>query len=606
MQMKKINSWTFRNFLNRLKIKQKLLFIYSVAFLLPMVIITVCLSSWFYGLLRNWRVEQAKTSIAHTSSLLLDMIRSAEELSDSLYINRAVQDTISRSFSTNQEVYDRYMELDFLDDFLHATTDVASFRYYTENQTLLDNSYFCKSTEDVKTSSWYKNARAAAGKITWQMKNDSITSDRMLTLTRAVFRKPDGKFLGVLVIYLSNEKIQKLLSKHENETFLCVNGRIEYASGELPDLRRPVLLNRNLEPDKTAISEGEWGGEKVLALMSALSNVRGSIVLAQVITQENMLEATSFGVLICAAIMLVGAMVSLFSILLFSGYFSRRVDYVKGEIKKVVQNKFELGPRLSGTDEFVEIYDSLETTANNIKTLIDEVYQHRINREKLLARQNDIRFKMLASQINPHFLFNTLETIRMQALADGNREVARTIKLLAKILRHNLDATDQPVPLVDEMEAVSNYLDIQHLRFADRVSYDIMFMCNVDGIGILPLLIQPLVENSFSHGLEERRPGGFICLTIDTDEDGSLLIRIRDNGCGMSEQKLEQLRSRLATGTVEKFTTSIGMVNVNQRIKLYYGEKYGLEIESRINEGTEVVMKIPRVPLTGKGEVEDV
>ena len=74
----------------------------------------------------------------------------------------------------------------------------------------------------------------------------------------------------------------------------------------------------------------------------------------------------------------------------------------------------------------------------------------------------------------------------------------------------------------------------------------------------------------------------------------------------MSEQKLEQLRSRLATGTVEKFTTSIGMVNVNQRIKLYYGEKYGLQIESRINEGTEVVMKIPRVPLTGKGEVEDV
>ncbi|MBQ5400200.1 MAG: sensor histidine kinase, partial [Treponema sp.] len=326
----------------------------------------------------------------------------------------------------------------------------------------------------------------------------------------------------------------------------------------------------------------------------------------QVITQENMLEATSFGVLICAAIMLVGAMVSLFSILLFSGYFSRRVDYVKGEIKKVVQNKFELGPRLSGTDEFVEIYDSLETTANNIKTLIDEVYQHRINREKLLARQNDIRFKMLASQINPHFLFNTLETIRMQALADGNKEVARTIKLLAKILRHNLDATDQPVPLVDEMEAVSNYLDIQHLRFADRVSYDIMFMCNVDGIGILPLLIQPLVENSFSHGLEERKPGGFICITIDTDDDGSLLIRISDNGCGMSEQKLEQLRSRLATGTVEKFTTSIGMVNVNQRIKLYYGEKYGLQIESRINEGTEVVMKIPRVPLTGKGEVEDV
>ncbi|MBQ2528947.1 MAG: histidine kinase, partial [Treponema sp.] len=203
-------------------------------------------------------------------------------------------------------------------------------------------------------------------------------------------------------------------------------------------------------------------------------------------------------------------------------------------------------------------------------------------------------------------LFNTLEAIRMQSLADGNRDVARTIKLLAKILRHNLDATDRPVPLVDEVEAVSNYLDIQHLRFADRVSYDIMFMCDVEGLVILPLLIQPLVENSFSHGLEDRQLGGFISITIDNDVNGDLEIKIRDNGSGISEQKLEQLRERLATGTVENFTTSIGMANVNQRIKLFYGEKYGIEIESQLGAGTEVIMRIPRVSMAGKGEGKDV
>ncbi len=594
------------NTLNRLKIKQKLLVIYSVAFLLPMVVITVCLSTWFYRLLKDWRSEQARTSIVHTGSLLRDMIRSAEELSDSLYINRAVQDTISRSFNSIQEVYDRYMDLDFLDDFLHASTDVYSFRYYAENSTLLDNSYFIKSDEEVKESSWYKNARKAAGKITWQMREDAITKKSMLSLNRAVFRKPDGLFLGVLVISLDSEKIQKLLSKHEDETFLCVNGRIEFASGDIPEVRRPALMNVNLMDDSVFVSEGDFNGEKVIGLMTSLSNVRGSIILAQVITKTNMIKSTVFGVLVCVAIMMAGLFISLISIFKFSGYFSRRVDYINGEIKKVVQNNFELGPRLKGTDEFVEIYDALEVTANNIKTLIDEVYQHRINREKLLARQNDIRFKMLASQINPHFLFNTLEAIRMQSLADGNRDVARTIKLLAKILRHNLDATDRPVPLVDEVEAVSNYLDIQHLRFADRVSYDIMFMCDVEGLVILPLLIQPLVENSFSHGLEDRQLGGFISITIDNDVNGDLEIKIRDNGSGISEQKLEQLRERLATGTVENFTTSIGMANVNQRIKLFYGEKYGIEIESQLGAGTEVIMRIPRVSMAGKGEGKDV
>lgn len=602
MQMKGKLHLKFRNILNLLKIKQKLLFVYSVAFLLPMVVITVCLSCWFYGQLREWQIEQARTSISHTSSLLSDMIRSAEELSDSLYINRAVQDTISRSFRSIQEVYDRYMDLDFLDDFLHASTDVYSFRYYTENETLLDNAYFMKVNDEIKKSSWYKNARSAAGKIKWQMKDDSVSRKRLLSLTRGVFRKPDGKFLGVLVIYLDNEKIQKLLSKHENETFLCVDGKVEFASTGRPDAHKFTLPDEKLEQDEILVSDGEWEGEKSLALLSCISSGSSSIVLAQVIPQKKIFDSIFFAVLICVLVIILGSLVSLMCILAFSGYFSTRVDYINEEIKKVVQNNFELGPRLEGTDEFVEIYDALSATSYNIKTLIDEVYQHRINKQQLLVRQNDIRFKMLASQINPHFLFNTLETIRMQALADGNKEVARTIKLLAKILRHNLDATDQPVPLSDEIEAVSNYLDIQHLRFADRVSYDIMFMCNVECIGILPLLIQPLVENSFSHGLEDRKPGGFICITIDSDQNDDLIIKIRDNGCGMSEQKLEQLRERLATGTVEKFTTSIGMVNVNQRIKLFYGEKYGIEIESKVNGGTEVTMRIPRVPLKGKGD----
>lgn len=586
--------------------KQKLLVIYSVAFLLPTLIITICLFAWFYGRLKGWQIEQAQTSIAHTSSLIQDMIQSAEELSDSLYINRTVQDTIGRTFKSAQEVYDRYLELDFLDDFLHASSDIYSFRYYTENKTLLDNSYFMKTDEDIRTTTWYKNARNAAGKITWQMKNDNITRKRMLSLTRGVFRKLDGKFLGVLVIYLDTEKINKLLSKHENETFVVVNGRIEFSSVNLPDVRRPMLVNVNLERDKTLVSDAEWNNSNALVLMSGLTSDRGSIVLTSIIPKKQMFKSMIVAIMVCALIMILGSMISLGMIFIFSNYFSQRVNYVNGEIKKVVQNNFELGPQLEGTDEFVEIYDALSTTSDNIKTLIDEVYQHKINQEQLLARQNDIRFKMLANQINPHFLFNTLETIRMQALADGNREVAKTIKLLAKILRHNLDATDKPVPLTTEMEAISNYLDIQHLRFADRVSYDIIYMCNVDDVGILPLLVQPLVENSFSHGLEDRRPGGFICITIDSDKDDNLIIKIQDNGCGMSEEKLAQLRERLTVGSVENFMNSIGMVNVNQRIKLFYGKKYGIDIESQLDVGTEVTMRIPKVSLMGKCEVKNV
>ena len=119
--------------LNFLKIKQKLFAMYGIAFLLPMILITIVMSSWLYGILEKWQISQAQTSISQTAILFQDMIQSAEEISDSLYNNRAVNDTLSRTFQSAQEVYDRYMELDFLDDFLHSNTDLYAFRYYTEN-----------------------------------------------------------------------------------------------------------------------------------------------------------------------------------------------------------------------------------------------------------------------------------------------------------------------------------------------------------------------------------------------------------------------------------------------------------------------------------------
>ena len=589
--------------LNHLKIRQKLLVMYAVAFLLPLLLIAVVMSSWLYGILEKWQISQAQTSLSQTAILFQDMIQSTEEISDSLYNNRAVNDTLGRTFSSVQEVYDRYMELDFLDDFLHSNTDILIFRYYTENNSLLNNSYFIKATDEVKTSSWYRNARLQEGKITWQMKTDSITRQRMLVLTRAVFRHPDKKFLGVMVIYLNSDRISRLLVNYENETFISINGMIEFSSTGIPRNKRVPLAKSGIEKGESSVLKSKYKEENVVALMTCLLRERSnSIILTQIIPKRTLFQTTLTGILISVLIMFSGSLISLILIQIFSRYFSGRINYLNGEINKVVQKNFELGPRPEGCDEFTEIYDALATTSNNIKTLIDEIYQHKLNQEQLLSRQNDIRFKMLASQINPHFLFNTLETIRMQALADGNRNVAHTIKLLAKILRHNLDVSESPVAITEEIEAVSNYLDIQHLRFSNRVSYDIIFMTDVTNIGILPLLIQPLVENSFSHGLESTQTGGFIYIVIDSDKDGDLSIIIKDNGCGISVERLGQLRERLATGTVENFTTSIGMVNVNQRIKLFYGEKYGIELESELNKGTTVTIHVPRVSLAGKGE----
>ena len=583
-------------FLNRLKIRNKLMLLYVIAFLVPIALITVILSFWINYRLEDWQMRVARASMLQTARLYQTMLKTTESMSDSLYVNKTVQETLQKNYSSAQEVYEQYLDTAFLDDFLRMNSNVASFRYYCENPTILDNAYFIKASDDIKSSLWYRQAKESHGNILWTMKIDDITHKKMLSLVRAVQSRTDGSFIA-------EDTVLRLIRAQENETLIAVNGKLEFSSGSLPDARRPSFLNQDFSGEEITQTYTVWNNKNVAGLFYRVYEDRASTMILMQFIPRTVLRTTTFKtVLVCLLVLGSGAAISALLLTLFTRYFENRVHYINNEIKKIVQNDFETGARPEGSDEFSEMFDALSKTSSTIKTLIDEVYTHKLSQAQLLSRQNDIRFKMLASQINPHFLFNTLETIRMQAIADGSKDVAYTIKLLAKILRHNLDVAERPVPLMEEIDVISNYLEIQHLRFKERVSYAIMFLCPVKDVEILPLLIQPLVENSFSHGLESHVRDGFIYILIDSKDD-TLSISVSDNGSGMSKEKLMELTKKLDDNKVEAVNSSIGMLNVNQRIKLFYGEQYGLNIQSEEGKGTVVTIQVPFIRMNGNGEV---
>ena len=224
---------------------------------------------------------------------------------------------------------------------------------------------------------------------------------------------------------------------------------------------------------------------------------------------------------------------------------------------------------------------------------MDEVVAEQVQKEKLNARQKEVEFKMLASQINPHFLYNTLETIRMKAIVNKQSEIAELTLMLAKIMRRNIQVGEQLVTLESELKLVEYYLKIQFYRFGDRIQSEIIVDDNVDkDCLIMPLIIQPLVENAFVHGLESMDMEGKLTIQVSCDSD--MLITVEDNGSGISKDKLLEIMNSL--NDFEKLDrTHIGISNVNQRIKLQYGENYGLTIASKEGEGTKITLKIPKV-----------
>ena len=240
-------------------------------------------------------------------------------------------------------------------------------------------------------------------------------------------------------------------------------------------------------------------------------------------------------------------------------------------------------------DEVAQLESVFTDMMGQIDTLMDRIQlQERRLKDEVITRQQ-AEIMALQRQIDPHYLFNTLESIRMKLLIKDDREDAEIVKLFAESFRRYVDARDEFVPLLEEVEFIRKYIMIQNYRLDNKIT----FVCDAEErllqYKITKLLLQPLVENAVLHGMEEKTDGGRILLTIRKEEP-YLVICVEDDGSGMDRMKLECLRATVYSDQPER---SVGMQNVYQRVRLVYGEDASVEIESTEGIGTKVQLLLP-------------
>ena len=203
--------------------------------------------------------------------------------------------------------------------------------------------------------------------------------------------------------------------------------------------------------------------------------------------------------------------------------------------------------------------------------------------------------KALQAQINPHFLYNTLDTIVWMAETNETDQVIEIVRTLSSFFRIALSKGKDWIPIRQEVEHVRSYLHIQKIRYRDILDYEIDVDENVLDGTILKLTLQPLTENALYHGIKNKRDGGTIQVRARKKEPDQVLIEVQDNGVGCTPYRLAQIQERLNDESYEisQEDEGFGLANVNKRIKLYYGNQYGLSIESQYQEGTRVTVTIP-------------
>ena len=585
-----------KNIINNIKIRTKLIISYLSIVIVTVLIVGVYLISRMNNIVVENAIKEGRYNNNSVKSRMEEVLKLAINTSDMIYQDDNLHSMLKREYDNYGQVVSAYNEYTILRDYLKYYNEFNGVEMYVDNDTLLSATGIFKVTDEIRESSWYKKAIEDKGIITWLYKKDETTGNYSLSLVRAINSTSRGH-IGVLVISINPNYLANIVNDERYKTSILVDGRVIYSNdlkvGEIADLgRSEAEASYYYEINEEFNENGDHLILNTFKLDKSFNNTFQVLVNVPVdiITMESS-TVINKGILIIG----VAIMSSLIVILYFSKNFSDRINILRSEMHKVVKGNFNIKKSMDGNDEISEVYDDLYIMMESINKLIDEVYIRKIQQEKLMVKQKEAEFKVLASQINPHFLYNTLETIRMRAFCSGDRELASIVKKLGKIMRRNLEVSNQNVSFESELELVKNYLEIQELRFKGKVEHEFNIEVNAKKYNILPLLLQPIVENAFVHGLEGTKEKGKIIVSAFEDF-GYLLVEISDNGCGMSRERLEFINDNLGkTNKKENGHQSIGMGNINERIKIFYGDKYGIHVFSEVNVGTKVVLVLPAI-----------
>ena len=586
--------YLFKRVINNMNIKTKLLITYLTVVVLTVLIVGIYLTNRMTEIVIDKAINEAKLNANKIQYRTDEILKIAINTSNMIYQDSELHSLVIKKYDNYGEIVEAYLDYSTIRNYLKYYKEIDNIRLYVENDSLLSNSEIIKANNNIKANEWYIKAKNNTGVIFWNYKYDDLGREYNLALIRGI-RNSAGEFIGILVINMNNNELKASIKDEPYGSSILLDGKVVASNDEEFKVDTVITDKLNINLDNINVDkEKEFDdglNHFIFNSFDADRSINNKFQVMINIPIDSITNQTD--IVIRKSIVTIGIsiIISLIVILYFSKNFSDRINLLSKEMHRVVEGDFNIKKSIKGNDEIAKLYDDLYTMMESIKKLINEVYIEKIQKEKLMIKQKEAEFKMLASQINPHFLYNTLETIRMRAFCNGDRELADIVKKLGKIMRRNLEVCNEDVSLESELELIKNYLEIQGLRFKGKVEYEFNVDVDTKSYKVLPLLLQPFVENAFVHGLEASKDKGKITINIFEDTK-CLVVEVMDNGIGISKEKLEFINKKLGqtSGNGKK---SIGMTNVDERIKIFYGNDYGINILSELGVGTKVTILLP-------------
>jgi len=564
-----------RNKISHTRIKTKLLLVFAALIVITVGMVSIIVYQNTVRILDS-RVEQAtERAMNQASSFLSYKLGNVKDVSSILYMNKELNDTLNKGrvgIPLGKQIDDYHKILNILRS-AQNSREIYSIRLYVNSTNIYtkENSTIY-SLNVIEHEEWYKDMLINLDGIycrstyTHNYYGERGEQNIVSCVRPLLMDGYSGEVLAVLSIDVLEDTLQEIIKQTQitstGKVYLVDRDNKVISSIVASDIGKPLpsVNSQSHIVNIKRIDGTSWG---------IVAHIPKKEIYAEINRWSYELFVVLFVVVIIGVILVYA----------FSGGLTRRIGPLLQQIKKIESENWDSHTPVTSNDEIGVLQTHLNQMSVNIRRLIQEKY-------KTETEKKAAELQALHAQINPHFLYNTLDLIHWMALERDAAEISEVAVQLSSFFRISLSQGREFIPISDELEHVKMYLDIQNRRFGGRIQYEIHADPQAMSLKIVKLVLQPMVENAVLHGIRERLDkSGMIRITCRLQEEYACFT-VEDNGIGMSQQQMDSLNADLKLA-------GYGIHNVKDKLRLYFGDEAFVRFESAEQEGTRVVICIP-------------
>ena len=579
-------------------LKSKLIVSFSLVLAAVSLLVVLYYSYYTNNLLLYRTIENARANTGYLLSVVDQQMKLTEELSDWVYINRDIDKALIRDYSDpkynfNQDVSNvlkvinnrissssigKYVTAFMIHGINNVKVTVGPEVDYIDMETLQSYPWFIEGIKSFVLA--WPGIEINHSKMR--------ASEYTLPIARSIIFSDSRKQVGWQFIAFSPDLIGDTVKNFDIASgdsifILDKSGRCLYSSQvgyQGKDITSESVFAAIARQSGHRLTE--FNDTKYLAVYE--TSEYSGLQIVQLLDHKYIDEQRLNAIRIAIAVLLVIIMIGIIATSFLSQKMTKPLSRLLHRIGLISSGDFRTSPDIEGDDEFGVLGKGVNHLAASVSQLMVELKED----EK---KKHELEFKVLQSQINPHFIYNVINSIKVMAMIQKSDGIYQTATSLGALLKETSKGNRDFITLREELDLLEHYVEIQKIRKNGLLLFDQNISEELEDLKIPRFTLQPIVENAIIHGFEGKRGMGKIIVNVSSAED-DLLIEVYDNGNGIPPEKLDQIM--MDSESSQATYSNVGLKNIDERIKLLYGDKYGLSISSELQQYTKVFIKIPK------------